>query len=140
MKRTSIVAVVFVALMFVFASTSMAQTQALPGQRYSWQVDTTTLTEAQAQTYELTLDGVVSNLTGVTCTGTVKPFGCVAPIPAQAVGNRVASLRAVIVVNGVSAKSAPSNTLNYTMLAVPNAPINFSIASQRVSEGLPPLS
>lgn len=87
----------------------------------------TTAVTAQALGYEMQIDGAAPvTLTGITCTGTVKPYACSAnPPPIASPGQHTESLRAFLLVGTTKLTSAFSNVITVNVTTAPAAPSNF---------------
>jgi hypothetical protein len=79
-------------LLLVFAQIQTAK----PTDKFSWAQDEVSLSVAQSYRYELQLDNITQSKPLVaTCTGTISPFTCEAPIPAITPTKHIARVRAV---------------------------------------------
>ena len=105
---------------------AVSQAQAVPGSRIGWTQAAATLADAQALTYRAYLDGSTTGTTlTTTCAAgaTATTFACSAPIPAVTPGPHGVTLSAA----NAAGESPKSGTLSFTMLAVPNTPIELKI-------------
>lgn len=119
------------------AATAAAQVTQITGtERLGWDQGcpasqpacTTTAQTAQDIGYEMQIDGGAPiQLTGVVCTGTVKPFSCSANPPAagQAPGQHTETMRAFIMVGTTKLTSAFSNVITVNVNTAPAAPSSF---------------
>lgn len=122
MKRFFCFAVSFLLL----SNTAFAQpTQATTASKFSWTQGAPTLADAQAYEYGIYVDGSTTKqvLAAVTCTGTVSPFNCEAPIPAFTPGNHTATLTA----KNVAGESLKSDPLGFNFVVTPSKPGNFGL-------------
>lgn len=114
-------------LAFCLLSTNLyAQpTPATAISKFAWTQGAPTLADAQSYEYRVYNDGAVNGsvLSGVTCTGTVSPFSCEAPIPAYTPGNHTATLTA----KNLAGESAKSDPLGFNFVVTPSKPGNFGI-------------
>jgi len=114
------------AALLLFATTAFTQPIPATGaSRFTWTIASPTLADSQAYTYKVYADGSTTGitLTGVTCTGTVAPFVCEAPIPAFTPGNHTATLTA----SNIAGESAKSDPLGFNFVVTPSKPGNFGL-------------
>lgn len=113
-----------VAFSILVPSVLHAQTVATPGNKYAWDQDASDLATAQAFTYKDYTDALAPVvLTPVTCSGTISPFQCIAPMPLKPAGSHSTSLTA----SDVAGESLPSTPLAFVFVVVPNPPKNLRI-------------
>ncbi len=108
----------------LFAGVASAQT-ATPISKFAWSQAGPDLATVQAYTVRRFDDGGTTGvtLTTVTCSGTVSPFQCEAPIPAYTQGAHTVFITSA----NVAGPSSGSNTLSFQMVLVPSTPTNFRL-------------
>lgn len=123
-------------LLFVFILLSApvmaaAQPVAGPTSLFQWGVeDVTSLSVAQARRYEVGIDAEPGVTVLVhTCTGTVAPFICTAPIPAVTPTTHTARVRAVDIRTTTPLVGPFSDPVTFTMTALPGRVINLIVIS-----------
>lgn len=98
-----------------------------------WDQDADTLAEAQSYVYRYYLDGatVGAAFTGVTCSGTAKPYTCRAALPVTAIGPHTVAMTAEIVSGGVSSVSVKSNVAAFDVVSDrPGAPVSVGLVGK----------
>lgn len=105
-----------------------------PGDKFGWEIPTTPLATAQAYSWDLDIDGVITRITpaSVTCVATAIDLGvsptCETPIPAITPTQHTARLRAVdTTISTTPALSDWSAPFTFTMRALPATPLNIRI-------------
>lgn len=115
-----------IACVFVFRVEPVeTQQPAASVSRLAWDQAAPDLASAQGYTYRYYPDGAANGtvLGGVTCTGTIAPFICVAPFPAFTPGPHSLTLTAA----NLAGESVPSAPLSFVFVVTPAAPTNVRI-------------
>jgi hypothetical protein len=106
----------------------LAQTPAIPSDRFAFDQTGPSLAVVSAYTIEITMDGtVLPTKQAVTCTGTASPWTCYTAIPAVTPGTHQAMLRACETVSGVVLCGPNSSPVAFTMRASPAMPGNVRV-------------
>src|SRR5262245_42710209 len=100
-----------------------AQTPATPADRLAWTQSGPSLSEVQAYTYRLYVDGTAHVLTVVTCTGTGTDYQCIGDFPPMTPGPHSLQLSAANA-TGEGLKSIP---LAVIFSVLPATPINVRV-------------
>jgi len=116
MKRT-----IFFIILLLIPSLVCAQTPLL-----AWDQDAPSLEDAQTYTYKYYADGSTTGviLGSISCTGTISPFICSAPLPAFSLGNH----RITLTASNLYGESAQSLPLDFAF-GVSSTPRNLRIIS-----------
>ena len=96
-------------------------------QRFEWDQEAPTLTDAQGYTYKYYPDNATAGIVfqNVTCSGTTSPFVCSAPIPAFTPGNHTITVTAT----NIAGESPKSNPFDFNFVVTPSVPRSIRIIS-----------
>jgi hypothetical protein len=94
-----------------------------PNPTAEWTQAATTLPEAQSYVYRYYLDGAVNGAVfgGVSCSGTVSPWTCRAPLPVTLGGEHTLTVTAELPTGERGGMSAPT-TFTIELLGAPTTP------------------
>ena len=98
---------------------------ATPSNKFAWDQDAPSLSQAQAYTYKYYLDNSPTggSFSGVICTGTATPFNCSVPVPSMSQGTHSMTLTS----SNVAGESSKSSPFVFDFVATPGTPGNIRI-------------